>query len=109
MQTTARPRFRTDLVAEPVEEGGHRYIDIVDPDTGNGFRFYDVEYSLACAMDGERDLVVHSRAAREALDAWAEDWIARPVAFGQEIRHASRIPPAQIPPANGEQRSAGIS
>ncbi len=65
MQPTARPRFRTDLVAEPVEEGGHRYIDIVDPDTGNGFRFYDVEYSLACAMDGERDI--------EGLVVWAKE------------------------------------
>ena len=27
-----RPRFRTDLVAEPIEEGGHRYIDVVDPE-----------------------------------------------------------------------------
>jgi hypothetical protein len=60
-----RPRFRTDLVAEPIEEGGHRYIDVVDPDTGNGFRFYDVEYSLACAMDGERDV--------EGLVVWAKE------------------------------------
>ena len=66
MQTpTVRPRFRTDLVAEPIEEGGHRYIDVVDPDTGNGFRFYDVEYSLACAMDGERDV--------EGLVVWAKE------------------------------------
>ena len=67
MQPTARPRFRTDLVAEPVEEGGHRYIDIVDPDTGNGFRFYDVEYSLACAMDGERDIEGLNRVFADAF------------------------------------------
>lgn len=65
MTPTARPRFRTDLVAEPIEDGGHRYIDVVDPDTGNGFRFYDVEYSLACAMDGERDV--------EGLVVWAKE------------------------------------
>ena len=65
VNTTARPRFRTNLVAEPVEEGGHRYIDVVDPDTGAGFRFYDVEYSLACAMDGERDVA--------GLVVWAKE------------------------------------
>jgi hypothetical protein len=64
---TDRPRFRTDLVAEPIEEGGHRYIDVVDPDTGNGFRFFDVEYSLACAMDGERDLAGLVQWAKEDL------------------------------------------
>ena len=68
MQSTiARPRFRTDLVAEPIEEDGHRYIDVVDPDTGNGFRFYDVEYSLACAMDGERDVAGLVQWAKEDL------------------------------------------
>lgn len=67
MTTTARPRFRTDLVAEPIEEGGHRYIDVVDPDTGNGFRFFEVEYSLACAMDGERDMAGLVQWAKEDL------------------------------------------
>lgn len=51
-----RPRFRTDLVAQPLEEGGHRYVDVTDPDSGQTYRFYEVEYSIACAMDGRRDL-----------------------------------------------------
>ena len=60
-----RPRFRTDLVAEPIEEDGRLCIDVVDPDTGTGFRFFEVEYSLACAMDGERDV--------EGLVQWARE------------------------------------
>ena len=51
-----RPRFRQDLVAELVEDGKHRFIDVADPDNGQVFRFYEIEYSLACAMDGERDV-----------------------------------------------------
>ncbi len=66
-QTPARPRFRQDLVAELVEDGGQRFIDVGDPDTGHMFRFYEVEYSLACAMDGERDVAGIVRWAQEEL------------------------------------------
>jgi hypothetical protein len=51
-----RPRFRNDLVAQPLEEEGVLYVDVTDPHSGNTFRFYDVEYSIACAMDGQRSL-----------------------------------------------------
>jgi hypothetical protein len=64
-QTATRPRFRQDLVAEPIEDEGQRFIDVIDPDTGAAFRFYEVEYSLACAMDGERDV--------GKLVAWAQE------------------------------------
>ncbi len=60
-----RPRFRTDLVAQPIEDKGQVFVDVTDPDTGATFRFYEIEYSVACAMDGARDL--------EALRAWARD------------------------------------
>ena len=50
-----RPRFRTDLVAHPVTEAGKRFVDVTDPDSGSTFRFYEVEYSVACSMDGKRD------------------------------------------------------
>jgi hypothetical protein len=53
---TDRPLFRTDLVSRPIEEAGHRFIEVTDPDSGSSFRFYEVEYAIACAMDGERDL-----------------------------------------------------
>ncbi len=53
---TERPRFRNDLVAQPIEEEGVRYVDVTDPSSGSTFRFYDVEYSIACAMDGARDV-----------------------------------------------------
>jgi len=66
-QALARPRFRQDLVAELVEEQGQRFIDVGDPDTGNIFRFYEVEYSLACAMDGERDVAGIVQWAQEEL------------------------------------------
>src|SRR3569623_793633 len=62
-----RPRFRQDLVAEPVEDGATRFIDVADPDTGNLFRFYEVEYSLACAMDGDRDVNGIVQWAKEEL------------------------------------------
>lgn len=52
----SRPRFRTDLVAKPFDEGGQRFVDVTDPDSGKTFRFYEVEYSIACAMDGNRDI-----------------------------------------------------
>jgi len=52
-----RPRFRTDLVAHPVTESGQRFVDVTDPDSGSTFRFYEVEYAVACAMNGERDFV----------------------------------------------------
>jgi len=60
----SRPRFRTDLVAQPIEESGQRFIDVTDPDSGTTFRFYEVEYSIACAMDGQRNV--------SALADWAE-------------------------------------
>jgi len=54
---TDRPLFRTDLVSRPLEEAGYRFIEVTDPDSGHSFRFYEVEYAIACAMDGERDVV----------------------------------------------------
>ncbi len=61
----ARPRFRQDLVAELVEEGGQRFIDVADPDSGHMFRFFEVEYSIACGMDGQRDVA--------GIVKWAQD------------------------------------
>src|SRR5688572_10667749 len=65
MQAVERPRFRQDLVAEAVEEGGYKFIDVGDPDSGNMFRFYEVEFSIACGMDGERDVA--------GIVQWAKD------------------------------------
>ncbi len=65
MNLAERPRFRNDLVAQPIEEAGQLFVDVTDPDSGETFRFYEVEYALACAMDGQRDVggLVH----------WAEE------------------------------------
>ncbi len=62
-----RPRFRQDLVAEAIEDNGARYIDVIDPDTGGEFRFFEAEYAVACAMDGERDIAGLVRWAEEEL------------------------------------------
>lgn len=51
-----QPRFRSELMAEPIDDGGRRFIDVLDPASGNGFRFYEAEYALACGMDGVRDI-----------------------------------------------------
>src|SRR6476469_9113944 len=64
---TERPRFRQDLVAELIEDGATRFIDVADPDNGQLFRFFEVEYSLACAMDGQRDVAGIVRWAEEEL------------------------------------------
>jgi hypothetical protein len=65
MLVVDRPRFRQDLVAEAVEEGGQKFIDVGDPDNGQMFRFYETEFSIACGMDGERDVA--------GLVQWAKD------------------------------------
>lgn len=51
-----RPLFRTDLVSRPIDQGGDRLVEVTDPDSGTSFRFYEIEYAIACAMDGERDV-----------------------------------------------------
>ena len=61
------PHFRTDLVSETVDDGGRMFIDVTDPDSGDTFRFYDVEYAIACAMNGERDVNGLARWAQEEL------------------------------------------
>ncbi len=66
-QVLERPRFRQDLVAELITEQGTRFIDVMCPNSGNAFRFFEVEYSVACAMDGERDVAAIVRWAQEEL------------------------------------------
>ena len=67
MQVVDRPRLRQDLVAEAIEEGGHKFIDVGDPESGSMFRFYEVEFSIACGMDGERDIAGLVQWAKEEL------------------------------------------
>jgi biotin carboxyl carrier protein len=67
MQSQERPVFRQDLVAEAIEEQGARFIDVADPDSGHMFRFFEVEYALACAMDGQRDVAGIVKWAQEEL------------------------------------------
>ncbi len=59
-----KPFFRYDLQTEAIEEGGERFVEVTDPNGGKPFRFFEVEYAVACGMDGERDL--------EALVDWAK-------------------------------------
>ncbi len=67
MQAQDRPRFRQDLIAELIEEGGARFVDVGAPDSDNVFRFYEVEYAIACAMDGQRDVAGIVKWAQEEL------------------------------------------
>ena len=60
-----KPRFRQDLVAEAIEDQGAKFIDVADPDGHHVFRFFEVEFSIACAMDGERDIA--------GIVKWAQD------------------------------------
>jgi hypothetical protein len=45
-------------------EEGQRFVDVTDPDSGSTFRFYEVEYAVACAMDGQKDVA--------GLVAWSQ-------------------------------------
>jgi hypothetical protein len=76
---TDRPRFRQDLLAEAVDEQGAKYIDVMDPESGNVFRFYEVEFSIACAMDGERDVAGLVKWARDELGVTPTDREVRTV------------------------------
>ncbi len=46
------PRFRRDLTANPVEADGVVYVEVTDRRSGQTFRFYDFEYTVAQALDG---------------------------------------------------------
>lgn len=63
-----RPLFRYDLQTTAFEESGRRYVDVTDPDGGKSFRFYEVEYAVACGMDGQRDVPGIVRWAMLELD-----------------------------------------
>ncbi len=52
----SNPSFRYDLHTEALVESGNRYVDVSCPESGTSFRFYEVEYAVACGMDGERDV-----------------------------------------------------
>jgi hypothetical protein len=51
-----RPRLRDDLVVSTLDDEGVRYVDVSDPTSGSKFRFFEVEYVIAQAMNGQRDL-----------------------------------------------------
>ena len=51
-----KPFFRYDLHTTAVEENGNRYVDVTDLVEGESFRFYEVEYAVACGMNGQRNL-----------------------------------------------------
>ncbi len=65
MNVRNAPQFRKDLVATPIFEEGEQYVDVTDPNSGKTFRFFEVEYAIASAMDGARTV--------DSLAAWAEE------------------------------------
>jgi hypothetical protein len=67
------PRFRRDLEASPVEADGVVYVEVSDRKSGNGFRFYDFEHTVAQAMDGRPlPVVADDLRARYEIDLTAE-------------------------------------
>jgi multidrug efflux pump subunit AcrA (membrane-fusion protein) len=58
------PHLREDLVAVTVDEQGVACIQVTDPITAIGFRFYDFEYALAQQLTGQ---------SLEAVIAWADE------------------------------------
>ena len=66
------PRLRTDLVAKPIDEAGHHFVDVTDPKSGSTFRFYEVEYSIATALNGRRDVGVLANWAQAELGLQAD-------------------------------------
>ncbi|MEZ4363115.1 MAG: hypothetical protein R3B48_23270 [Kofleriaceae bacterium] len=107
----ACPRLREDLVAEAIEDQGARFIDVIDPDTGSSFRFYDVEYALACAMDGERDVPGLVQWAQEELGIVPSDNELRTVIstlgeLGYLDAVGADVQPATTPPDGAELGAA---
>jgi len=104
-----RPRFRQDLVAEPIEDGNTRFIDVMDPDSGNVFRFYEVEYSLACAMDGERDIPGIVRWAQEELGLKANpNEVKSVIATLGELGYLDGTAPVGAPAPHDEELGRGV-
>jgi hypothetical protein len=121
-----RPHFRSDLVAQPIDEEGERFVDVTDPDSGKTFRFYEVEYSIACAMNGQRDVsglaiwaqmelglqtspdelqtVIHTLADLGYLDNWSKG--AQPGAGTED--EATFVGPSLSSGAAGSERVATV-
>jgi hypothetical protein len=69
----ARPRFRRDLEAKPIEIDGVSYVDATDPRSGTHFRFYDFEHTVAEALDGRAlDEVVPEARERTGFELTAD-------------------------------------
>jgi hypothetical protein len=122
MQTVDRPRFRQDLAAEAIEEGGHKFIDVGDPDAGNMFRLYESEFALACGMDGQRDVSGIVQWAKDELGLSATQAEVRSVisALGQHgfldqaaaakaaVTERTVAAPAAAAPARATELAAGV-
>jgi len=112
---TERPRFRQDLFAEAVDEQGAKYIDVMNPDTGGVFRFYEVEFSIACAMDGERDVPGLVQWARDELGVTptTNEVLTVIATLGDlgylDMGAASRAAAADVPAAPGLAASPGLT
>jgi multidrug efflux pump subunit AcrA (membrane-fusion protein) len=58
------PRLRNDLIVTTADEQGIPCVEVTDPVTSIGFRFYDFEYALAQQLTGQ---------PLEAVVAWASE------------------------------------
>ena len=92
-----RPKFRDNLVAQPVEDSGVQYVDVSDPYSGASFRFYDFEYAVAYLMDGTRSPEDVAKSARTELgfETTPEDVSA----FAAELTKLGYVTAAAKPPS----------
>jgi multidrug efflux pump subunit AcrA (membrane-fusion protein) len=89
------PRFRRDLEASPVEADGVVYVEVSDRKSGNGFRFYDFEHTVAQAMDGRPlPVVADDLRARYEIDLTAEQLSA----FAEQLAALGFLDPEAATP-----------
>src|SRR3954468_6134989 len=85
-----RPRFRSDLVATPLEADGVSYVETTDPRAGTSFRFYAVEHAIAEAFDGRPLPEVATWARESGLDLTVEQLSA----FASHLTELGFLEPA---------------
>ena len=61
---TELPQFRNDLHSQLILREGTRLIEVTCPVSGTSFEFFETEYAVACAMDGQKDV--------DGLAAWSQ-------------------------------------
>ncbi len=83
MAVASKPLFRHDLLAEAIDDGGIKFVDVMDDATGVAYRFFESEYAIACGMDGARDV--------NALVMWSDQELGLRPTPGEVQRVVSKL------------------